>query len=305
MSQTDFITTCLDELEQKSQTHRSAWQLGEEVSWSIDQTKKTIVFYFADGKKVSAPVQIIGTYDITQKLMHWAWANQSIHEDLSTHSHVLREVGLKGKNDVLLQELASMSEHQAWLFTALVVKMKNAFGAYRGQVKGSYIFMTFGNIFCDYEEGLKDQFSSETVAYAADGEEVQRKDLVNFVQGYFQKLFLAEQEFHQQQDKNAPKKYQDLVEQCLIRMNALYDEYWQRDDDFHRPCAVSWPSDYDLGQTRQWRVYDLGGDVYRITYLAELPVERRNSLYVRANANHTRIIGFQYDSCDTLKDKPL
>ncbi len=305
MSQADLITTCLEELEHKSKMHRSAWQLGEEMSWSIDQEKKTIIFYFADGKKVSAPVQIIGTYDISQKTMRWAWANQSIHEDLSLHSQLLREVGLKGKNDILLQELAPMSEHQAWLFTALVVKMKNSYGAYRGQIKDSYIYMTFGSIFCDYEEGLRDQFSQQTLTHASDGEEVVRKDLVNFIQSYFQQLYEIEKAFNNNKNKNAPNDYKALVDASLAQMNDLYDQYWQRNDDFHKPCAVSWPSDYDLSQTRKWRVYDLDGEIFRITYLVCQRVERCNSLYLKVVGDEIKIIDFQYDSCDMLRDKPV
>ncbi len=304
MAQSQLLSTCLQELEQKSHSHKSAWQLGEELSWSINQNDKTIIFHFADGYTVSAPVQIIGTYDIEHKTFLWGWANKSIHEDLAEHSSVLRDFALKGKHDALLQELSPMSEHQAWQYTALVVKMVNAFGAYRGQIKGSYIFMTFGSIFCNYTEGTQKRDETENIDYAADGALVQRKDLINFIQGYFKRMFAIEQNFQQQQNKNQPEDYKLLVERSIEQMNVVYDECWLREDNFHKPCAVSWPSDYDLSQTRQWQIFDIGHEIYRITYLIQQPIERRNSLYIKVNGDDVKIIDFQYDSCDAIKDKP-
>jgi hypothetical protein len=114
--------------------------------WDVDQDAGTITFTRNDGFQVSAPVQIIGTYNSKDGTWLWSWDNPSIEEPLRRASAAALTYGEEHDISCLTTQKISCAESDCWEFTALAAKLDEAQGAYRGPAGRTYIFMTFGNV---------------------------------------------------------------------------------------------------------------------------------------------------------------
>lgn len=117
-----------------------------QASWSVDQDVGTIEFRRKDGILVTAPVQIIGTFDTKTGTWLWAWDNPSINESLCRDASAVREYGQEHKIDALTTRKSPCQESDCWELTALACKICDAQAAYRGPAGTARVFMTFGTV---------------------------------------------------------------------------------------------------------------------------------------------------------------
>lgn len=117
----------------------------QEVNWSLDQDTGLIEFA-RDNFKVTAPVQIIGTFNTTDSTWLWAWDHPSIDESLRAASLTVRRYGEEHNIPAITSRKVKCSEADCWEFTALACKLCDAQGAYRGPSGTVRVFMTFGKI---------------------------------------------------------------------------------------------------------------------------------------------------------------
>lgn len=141
------IATSLDALRQVNKSHAEKWELGKETAWKVDEQAGTINFSFADGREVSAPMQVIGTYHAKAKKFQWAWDHPSVPARLRQHAIAVQKFAQENGCDELRQSLSDCTEKAAWEYTALAMLIAEASGAYRAQIAAdTYAFMTFGEI---------------------------------------------------------------------------------------------------------------------------------------------------------------
>ena len=117
-----------------------------QAQWEVDQDAGKIVFQRDDGIQLSAPVQIIGTYNSSDKTWLWAWDNPSINESLTHASAVVQAFGQQHAISQLTTRKVPCEEADCWVFTALAAKLDDAQGAYRGPAGRTSVFMTFGKV---------------------------------------------------------------------------------------------------------------------------------------------------------------
>jgi hypothetical protein len=117
-----------------------------EANWQIDQDAETILFQRKDGLRVSAPVQIIGSFNTTDGTWLWAWDNPSVDEPLRRASVAVLNYGREHNILSLTTRKLACEESDCWEFTALAAKLDNAQGAYRGPAGRTNVFMTFGAV---------------------------------------------------------------------------------------------------------------------------------------------------------------
>ncbi len=130
-----------------NQTHQQTWRLGQEKSWKVDEHGGRIIFVFADGAKVSAPVQVIGTYQAKDGSFLWAWHHPTIPPRLCQHTAKVKAFGQTHACEELTQPQPRCTEKRAWEYTALAMLLTEANGAYRAQIApDTYAFMTFGEV---------------------------------------------------------------------------------------------------------------------------------------------------------------
>jgi len=132
-----------EELGLRTAAHDGAWRIGE-ADWYADQEAGTIIFNRSDGIKITAPMQIVGTFNIEDQTWLWGWDHPSVLLPLRKHSQIVREYGEAHGIVRLTTRKIQSNEAEAWQFAALACKLADAQGAYCGPALPARIFMTFG-----------------------------------------------------------------------------------------------------------------------------------------------------------------
>ncbi len=140
-----FIEGAIEGARLQTQAH-SAWGFGSEVDWFVDQDIGDIKFLLEDGTVATAPVQIIGTYNLEDGTFLWAWDHPSINEELKMHSRLVRKYGTEMGVGEFTSRKVTVSEEEAWVFTAVAARLAETNGVYRGRNDGPWVYMTFGEI---------------------------------------------------------------------------------------------------------------------------------------------------------------
>ncbi len=140
-----LLSQSLEELIVKN-TAQQQWGLGAISGWDLDQESGKIVFYFADGFKAVAPVQIIGSLNVDKQSWLWAWANPSVLDPLTQHARNLKGYGELQNIPRLMAPVWSGTNELAWAMAALAAKHCEAAGAYRGETESVHLYMTFDEV---------------------------------------------------------------------------------------------------------------------------------------------------------------
>jgi hypothetical protein len=142
-----FIADSFKGLQLVTEEHRNRWQLGQEKAWAVDEVNARISFTFSSGVIASAPTQVVGTYQIAEKIFTWAWNHPNVPPNLQLHASRVREFGAKYDFTELTTQQVPCTEKRAWEYTALAVLLAEAAGAYRLQTTPDIlVFVTFGEI---------------------------------------------------------------------------------------------------------------------------------------------------------------
>lgn len=133
----------MNELQLRTEAAVGLYRLHER-SWNVDQETGTIIFDHENGTRVTAPLQIIGTYNPEDGTWLWAWDHPSILEPLRAHAETVRRYGAKHGIAELTSARLECSEADCWRFAALACHLNDAQGAYRGPTGGPLVFLTYG-----------------------------------------------------------------------------------------------------------------------------------------------------------------
>lgn len=117
----------------------------EHFDWSVDLEEGVIKFTSAT-KIVSAPVQVIGTYNTKDQTFLWGWNHPSVPESRGADARLLLQFGQLNNLPLLTTRKIVTTEEQAWSFTAVALYLSGAQGAYRGPTGTTMVFMTFGEM---------------------------------------------------------------------------------------------------------------------------------------------------------------
>jgi hypothetical protein len=140
-----LIERSLLELNTKMEAHDAVLGIGA-ARWDLDQDQGTIAFETKTGTRVVCSAQIIGTLNLQDGTLLWAWDHPSILPRLRDHAEHLRQYGQKRGIERLVTRKISCTESQAWEFTALACKLCNAQGGYVASSGMVRIYMTLDNI---------------------------------------------------------------------------------------------------------------------------------------------------------------
>jgi len=117
------------------------------ASWIVDQPSGLIHFERTDGALVTAPVQIIGSWNPRNEVFTWAWDHPSVATRLRANAERTRWFGEKNDLRELTVQHIKANEADAWRLTAVSVKVNAARGAYRGPTEGGpVVFMSLGDL---------------------------------------------------------------------------------------------------------------------------------------------------------------
>lgn len=117
----------------------------EHFDWRVDLEAGIITFTSAT-KVVSAPVQVIGTYNTLDRTFLWGWDHPSVPEPRGADARLARQFGQLHSLPLFTTRMIECTEEQAWSFTAVALYLSGAQGAYRGPAGTTMVFMTFGEM---------------------------------------------------------------------------------------------------------------------------------------------------------------
>ena len=132
-------------LELKTEASNKTWNLAT-ASWEVDLDRGVIEFRNDKGWLISAPVEVIGTYNTLDGTFMWGWDHPSVPEQ---SAHAAKQVLAYGKRhgiSKMTTRVVKISEKEAWQFTALADYLTSGNGAYRGPTGKTHVFMTFGEV---------------------------------------------------------------------------------------------------------------------------------------------------------------
>jgi len=140
-----LVEQAMAELQLRTQAHCNLWHLDEAEDWAADQSAGTITFTTAT-MTVTAPMQIVGTYNTANGTFMWGWDHPSVQPPLRKHAERVREYGQQNGVAALTTRVVECTEAEAWEFAAVACKLNGAQGAYRGPAGTALVFMTFGEV---------------------------------------------------------------------------------------------------------------------------------------------------------------
>ena len=117
----------------------------EDFDWAVDLEAGTIAFTSAS-RVISAPVQVIGTFNTLDQTFLWGWDHPSVSEPLAAAARLAREFGERQDLPLFTTRKVECTEDEAWGFTAVALYLSGGQGAYRGPTGTTMVFMTFGDV---------------------------------------------------------------------------------------------------------------------------------------------------------------
>lgn len=138
-----FLQQALDSLRTQTASNSEAWGLGTETQWNLDMNAGTLRFTFADGRVLTAPVQVVGTYNTANGTFLWGWDHPSVPEPLRRSAQRLHDYGRANGLEAFTTRSITCSEPDAWSYTAAAAQLEQAAGAYRGDAGGTWVYMVF------------------------------------------------------------------------------------------------------------------------------------------------------------------
>ena len=146
------IARANNELQLHTQSAIDMWGL-DTAAWDVDLNTGTITFTRdKTGIIITAPVQIVGTYDNEQSTWLWGWDHPSVSGSLGGYAQRVREFGEQYGLVKLTTRKIPVSIDDAWEFTALACHLNGGQGGYRGVSGSTYVFMVYGSVVVNKKE---------------------------------------------------------------------------------------------------------------------------------------------------------
>lgn len=140
------IARAKNEMELRTQAAIGMWGL-DTAAWAADLEAGTITFT-NDEKKlaITAPVQVIGSYNTEDGTWLWGWDHPSVSEPLAEFARRVRTFGEQNGLEDLTTRKINASMDDAWRFTALASHLGGGEGAYCGPAGSARFFMVYGTV---------------------------------------------------------------------------------------------------------------------------------------------------------------
>jgi hypothetical protein len=135
-----------EELKLKTAFALETWGLGQGGEWAVDLDEGTIRFTNDKGWEITAPVQVVGTFNTVDGTWLWGWDHPSVPEPASHDAQLVHAFGEKYGLAALTTRKIQADETDAWTFTALACHLAGAQGGYRGPAGTTHVFMTYGTV---------------------------------------------------------------------------------------------------------------------------------------------------------------
>lgn len=138
-----FIEQSFAGLQDLQLANDSLWRMSEATRFQVEMRSGEISFHFANGKSVVAPLQIVGSLNPSNGTFLWAWDHPNVPAHLARAARATRAWAAPHQLEQWTNRVVSVTEEEAWRFTAVAARLDNATGAYRAPTGGPIVFMVF------------------------------------------------------------------------------------------------------------------------------------------------------------------
>ena len=139
----ELVEASVEVLSRNTSANQAAWGFGAENTWSFDQDAGELIWLFDDGNRVSAPAQIVGTFDESKETWLWSWANPSVAADLSKAAEIARLYGEEHELDILVAPKSDQLIEECWELAAITMHLAKFKGVYKGREGKTHVFFCF------------------------------------------------------------------------------------------------------------------------------------------------------------------
>ena len=135
--------------------NKNALWMREATEWSYDLSRGLIEFYLKDGgekgegkegegRMISIPIQVIGSYHFSTRSWLWAWGNASLPPSVLSSSITLKAYGEKHRILPFVTRACLIDEEQAWEFSAIANLIGEGGGVFRAPSEDSATYFVMG-----------------------------------------------------------------------------------------------------------------------------------------------------------------
>lgn len=140
------IARANNEMQLRTQAAVDMWGL-DTASWAVDLALGTLTFINDEkGMVITAPVQVVGTYNTEDETWLWGWDHPSVREPLGEFAQRVRNFGEQYNKEKLTTRKIAASMDEAWEFTALACYLGSGEGGYSGLSGSTRVFMVYGSV---------------------------------------------------------------------------------------------------------------------------------------------------------------
>ena len=208
--------------------------IGFEQSYEFSQDDNELILFLADGRKIFAEGEILGSFDPAAKSFMWAWANPSIPTDEHSVSTKLRALSEGSNESLLLEPTQSLTFTKIVELMAFARQTGNFDGVYRAMASGSVSFFIGYNVKAFITADGK-TVSSETFAGQISTQQSAQAQV--HCDAYDAEMLVIDKAYHRQGKTSEIGAY-------VERKAVIHAPYWKRDDNYWDPCSLGWPSDH-------------------------------------------------------------
>jgi hypothetical protein len=146
-----------DLIDRTTRAHAERWGLGAAEQWALSQDDGRIVWSFED-RVVSAPAQILGSWNATVESFVWAWDNDSIRAPLCTTAEQVRAFGQEHGIGALTSSPLRLGEEQVRDLVALAFRVGGCTGLYHPYDGRLATYISFGDVLIEEPGGRATTF---------------------------------------------------------------------------------------------------------------------------------------------------
>ncbi len=140
-----FIARSREEAGLRTETMSQLYKIGRGGRWDADLEAGTITFV-NEGLIVTAPVQVIGTYNTKDSTWLWGWDHPSVPSKTAESAKLLLAYGKRHGLERVTTRKIACTEDEAWELTSMAAMLSGAQGLYRGPADTTFVYMTFGTV---------------------------------------------------------------------------------------------------------------------------------------------------------------
>ena len=146
-----------DQIDRTTRAHAQRWGLGTAQRWVLDQTTGIIRWSFED-HVVSAPAQVLGSWNSEVSTFVWAWDNETIQPSLSALAGQVRAFGVEHEVPALSASPLKLDEEQVRDLVAVAFAVAQGTGIYHPYDGQLATYLTFGTVTIEEPGGRVSSF---------------------------------------------------------------------------------------------------------------------------------------------------